>query len=141
MTLPDVNVWLALISNLHSHHRAALEWFDGMGAQEANFCRITQLSLLRLLTNAKVMGTDALSQREAWSVFQTFSADFRVAFLMEPEQVERQWRRFSSLPSPSPNQWADGYLAAFASECGLTLVTFDQGFRMYRGLRCVILQP
>ena len=39
----------------------------------------------------------------------------------------------------SPKLWQDAYLAAFAVAAGLSLVTFDQGFRKFRRLQSIIL--
>lgn len=54
--LCDVNVWLALALSGHAQHSAARQWFDSIdGSGEVLFCRATQQSLLRLLTNAAVL--------------------------------------------------------------------------------------
>ena len=55
--------------------------------------------------------------------------DDRVAFLPEPEAMEREFRRLSVLGTPSPKVWADAYLLAFTRVGGLKLVTFDRGLR------------
>jgi predicted nucleic acid-binding protein len=34
----------------------------------------------------------------------------------------------SQLRQPAPKDWADSYLAAFATVSGMTLTTFDHGF-------------
>src|SRR5688572_10247272 len=78
---PDVNVWLALEST----------------DEQIFFCRFTQITLLRLLTNQQVMGVDARNQNSA--------EDERMELHREPEQPERE------------------------HAAGLTIVTFDQGFR------------
>jgi predicted nucleic acid-binding protein len=53
-------------------------------------------------------------------------ADSRIVFLPEPDDLEKDFRSRSRLPSPSPKVWADAYLLAFASVAGLKLVTFDR---------------
>jgi hypothetical protein len=52
-----------------------------------------------------------------------------VAFLDEPNGLEEAFRGFSQRRIPSPKEWADSYLLAFASAAGLKLVTFDQALR------------
>ena len=47
MLLPDVNVWLAVTFDSHSHHPAAKTWFDGLSGQVCYFCRMTQQGFLR----------------------------------------------------------------------------------------------
>jgi predicted nucleic acid-binding protein len=53
MKLPDVNVWLAAAWARHSRHRAAKNWVDTEEGELA-FCRVTQMALLRLPTNAAI---------------------------------------------------------------------------------------
>ena len=53
--LLDVNVWIALAAERHTHHRVARRWFSNLLDEKLAFCRITQLGFLRLLTNRHVM--------------------------------------------------------------------------------------
>jgi|GEM_PF-5589001 len=39
--LPDVNVWIALAAELHTHHRVARHWFSNLQDEKLAFCRIT----------------------------------------------------------------------------------------------------
>lgn len=128
---PDINVWVALSYERHVHHERARKWFEGLAPMAGLFfCRLTQLGLLRLLTVPAVMGPDrAQSQREAWETYDVWLADERVEFLEEPNGIETQFRARTRSQRASPKDWADSYLAAFAQASGLTLVTFDRGFR------------
>ena len=90
--LPDVNVWLALASSHHVHAGSAAAWLDGVTSGEAAFCRVTQMGLLRLLTNPKVMGADVLNQPAAWRVYDRMRSDVRVGFAVEPPGLEKVWR-------------------------------------------------
>src|SRR5579859_3518467 len=56
ISLPDVNVRIALAAEGHVHHLPARDWFTAQSNASVAFCRITQMGLLRLLTNSKVMG-------------------------------------------------------------------------------------
>ena len=40
MFLPDINLWLALAFELHVHHAAAKNWFDGATNDGCCFCRL-----------------------------------------------------------------------------------------------------
>jgi predicted nucleic acid-binding protein len=62
MFLPDVNLWLALVFDAHVHHVAAKSWYDGLSDVACCFCRTTQQGFLRLATNPKAFGDDALSR-------------------------------------------------------------------------------
>ena len=87
--LPDVNVWLAIASDGHEHHDIALQWFDATVAPVC-FCRVTQMSFLRLLTNHKVMGVDALSPTAAIAVYRQLTTE---SVWVLPRN-RRIWRRF-----------------------------------------------
>jgi uncharacterized protein len=121
----DANVWLALVWNRHVHSERATLWFEQAGEQQFFFCRFTQLTVLRLLTTEQIMGRDAKSMSQAWDLWDRLWADSRIAFLPEPDDLEKEFRSRSRLASPSPKVWADAYLLAFASVAGLKLVTFD----------------
>ena len=54
-----------------------------------------------------------------------------VGFADEPPGLFPRWKAFADLPSPSPKRWMDAYLAAFAVEAGLTMVTADGDFNVY----------
>ena len=99
--LPDVNVWVALTSDRHVHHVVAKEWFQNLGSEQVAFCRITELSLLRLLTNHHVMGEDVLQPHLAWQVYDELRADPRVVFL--PERVGREHPRKVTECGSSPD--------------------------------------
>ena len=134
----DANVWLALLWSRHIHADDAREWFERSSDEKFLFCRITQITVLRLLTTAAVMGADVKGMHEAWNLWDRVCADDRIEFLSEPEAIEREFRGFSSRRSASPKVWVDAYLLAFASVVGLKLVTFDRGLRT-RGVDVHIL--
>ena len=140
MHLADINVWLALTFDSHVHHPAAKVWFDGLpsGAM-CYFCRHSQKGFLRLATNQKVFGTDAVTLPEAWQKYDTFLSDPRVAFAEEPADLEVHWRIFTQGRSFSPQVWSDAYLAAFALTGNLEMVTFDKGFTQFPNVTCTIL--
>lgn len=123
----DVNVWVALAHARHPHSGAATVWVESLGPESTlYFCRFTQLGLLRLLTTRSAMGVDAMTQAEAWKVYDLFFNDGRVEFIEEPRSVEAGFRRKTNRREVSAKQWADGYLASFAESAGLRLVTFDR---------------
>jgi toxin-antitoxin system PIN domain toxin len=127
---PDVNVWVALTLETHVHNTVAARWLASLGQEtRVCFCRITQLSLLRLLTTQAMMGSEVMSQAEAWQVYDRWLEDTRMVFLNEPAGLERAFRAHSRRRDPSAKGWTDSYLVAFASASGLTLVSFDQGLR------------
>jgi uncharacterized protein len=137
--LLDANVWLALAAEAHSHHGAAKAYWEGRAAPVTAFCRITQMTFLRLLTNKTVMGSHVLSPSAAWVKAAEFLALPEVQLLSEPHGLEETWETFSQTGRLSPNLWTDAYLAAFAKCAGLRLVTFDKGFSRFENLDCLVL--
>ncbi|HEY3761381.1 MAG TPA: TA system VapC family ribonuclease toxin [Verrucomicrobiae bacterium] len=137
--MPDINVWIALASDRHVHHNAASVWFDDVESEGAVFCRVTQMGMLRLLTNSHVMGTDVVTQKEAWQIYQQLSRDHRIIFLNEPSDIEHEWQQLTQGDSASTNTWTDAYLAAFASIRGLKVVSFDSDFKKLLGSNVMIL--
>lgn len=137
--LPDVNLWLALAFESHTHHSAAKGWFDGLTGDACVFCRMTQQGFLRLATNAKAFGDEAVTLAEAWGIYDAFMADQRIYFGLEPSGIEPFWRDYTFRRTFSPKVWNDGYLAAFARAAGYHLVTFDQGFSQFADLDGAVL--
>jgi len=142
--LCDSNVWLSLALSKHVHHTAAREWL-GTVEEPASvfFCRATQQTVLRLLTNATVLGAygnPPLTNHEAWSVYEAFLADDRIAFRAdEPAGVEPLWKELAMRETASPKLWMDAYLAAFALAGRYSMVTTDAAFRQFRGLDLLVL--
>jgi predicted nucleic acid-binding protein len=86
------------------------------------------MGLLRLLTNTRVMGADALSEESAWRVFFELAKDSRVTFAEEPEGIEWEWKRLTSRRTAGASRWTDAYLQAFAGLREMRVLTFDRGF-------------
>ena len=139
MLLPDSNVWLALALSRHIHHAAARDWLDRVSEPgSVFFCRATQQSLLRLLTNASVLrpyGNSPLTNREAWNVYEALLADDRIVLRAEePSALEHRWKVFALREAASPKLWMDAYVAGFALAAGLRMVTTDAAYRQFKGL-------
>jgi uncharacterized protein len=129
LNFPDVNVWIALIWGRHIHSETARLWFEAAADEKFLFCRITQISVLRLLTTERAMGKDVQTMPGAWKLWDRLTTDDRIAFLPEPVGLERGFRTASQLPSSSPKVWADAYLLGFAASANLKLVTFDRALQ------------
>lgn len=141
----DTSIWIALTISEHDHNRVAREWFTSVQDSESViFCRSTQQSLLRLLTNAAVFGRygyPPLTNDDAWRAYETILSDDRVTFREdEPDALERWWRRYSQRSTASPKLWMDAYLAAFARAEGCTMVTTDAAFKQFPGLELLLLE-
>ena len=141
MKLVDVNVWLAATWARHAHHDRARRWVDREDDDLA-FCRVTEMALLRLVTNPAVTKADARTRREAWDLVLQLQADPRVRFLPEPPGLAPLWLAFSKKDDSSHLLWTDDYLAAFAQAADADLVTLDGGMHgRYPSVRVVTLRP
>jgi uncharacterized protein len=122
--LVDVGVWLAATWGRHAQHRIARQWFDEQ-SDDLLLCRITQMSLLRLISNPAIMGEDAVTRSEAWRIIDQFWSDNRVLWAEEPDHLEAVFRAISARSDNSHQLWTDDYLAAFAQASGASLATLD----------------
>ncbi len=136
--LVDANVWLAICHDKHTHHRAAMDWFE-KSEGVCCFCRITQLALLRLLTNSKVMELSVKTQADAWKIYDALVERATVALVGEPFQLDRAFRELSNGGHRSPNAWNDAYLGAMSKALAMTFVTFDSVFRTMPGVDALVL--
>jgi toxin-antitoxin system PIN domain toxin len=116
-----------LAHGVHPHHAAAIAWGQSLDPNSRfYFCRLTQLSLLRLLTNPAGMGVDVATQSEAWRIYDLFYENERTFLAEEPKALEERFRVRTCKQESSTKEWADAYLIAFAEAAGLSLVTFDK---------------
>jgi uncharacterized protein len=123
--LVDVGVWLAAVWGRHVHHPAVADWF-GNEADDIVFCRVTQMGLLRLLSDPAILGDDAIDRSQAWRIYDRLWADQRVLWADEPAELGAVWRTISARDDRSHKLWTDDYLAAFAQVGDATLVTLDR---------------
>src|ERR1700749_4255017 len=128
MILLDCGAGLAPVWGRHVHHPAAADWF-GRQPEDLVFCRVTQMSLLRLLSNPAVMGGDAVDRSQAWRTFDQLWADERVLWADEPDELDAVWRAISARDDKSHKLWTDDYLAAFAQASDLTLAPLARKLR------------
>jgi uncharacterized protein len=137
--LPDINVWVALASERHIHNQVAAHWFAGIGDGQVAFCRVTQMGLLRLITNASVMGTDTVNPSDAWRVYKALVTDPRAHFAAEPPGLEETWRQLTRHATVGQSRWTDTYLQAFAQLREMSVVTFDRGFQRFGNPEALVL--
>jgi toxin-antitoxin system PIN domain toxin len=142
---PDLNVWLALSVNGHSHTTDAWEWLDSLPPDvELIFSRFTQIGLLRLLTNTAVMGDQTLTLRKAWAVYDGWISDPRVEFYPEPRNMDAAFR---SATDPFASRHAskavgDCWVLAYSREVRAALVTFDRALHEFaRKHDCAAIIP
>src|SRR5579884_2217292 len=96
LSFPDVNVWMAVLLPEHIHHNVAKTWWNSDSSDSICFTRVTQISVLRLLTTSSVMNGKPLTMKAAWKTYDRLFADDRVSYMPEAADVERHFRRYAS---------------------------------------------
>ena len=132
--LCDLNFLLSVITDRHKGFAVSTSWLDPKSDSSLGLCRLTQLGLLRLLSNKSVMGEDVCTQKEAWNVWDQLLSDNRFTFWTEPLKLDLQLRSLTLGRQITPKLWNDAYLAAFALASSRSLVTFDKGFSQFENL-------
>src|SRR5262245_46710362 len=129
--LLDVNVLLALVWPRHEMHAAAHTWFSKSGGKAWATNPLTQLGVMRLLTNP------AVAQR---AVNPSVALDVLSGLIRHPgHEFWHLDREIPALLAPSAGrfqghkQLADAVLLCQAVERGAVLVTFDTGIRELTG--------
>jgi uncharacterized protein len=137
----EVGVWLAAVWGRHVRHPVAADWWD-RETDDIVFCRVTQMGLLRLLSNHAIMGDDAIDRSLAWRTYDQLRADERVLWADEPAELNAVWRATSARDGKSHKLWTDDYLAAFAQASNATLTTLDRNMPgRYPSVQVELLLP
>lgn len=112
----DTNIWLALTFASHPLHAAAAGAFaNTTAADKALFCRSTQQSVLRLMSDPRLAaqyGVAPISNRDAFARLEMFMARPNVGCVEEPAALLPRWKAYADLTTASPKRWMDAYLAA-----------------------------
>ena len=138
LDLLDINVWLALVDENHTHHVRARRYWEEESAPQIAFTRVTMLGFVRLLTHSKVMQGNPFTPAQAWNAYRAFRQLPEIVWLGDLDEdaqatdaVMVRWIGDSGF---STLHWTDSYLAALAETYGCRLVSFDRGFERYQPL-------
>lgn len=143
----DTNVWLAATFPKHVFYPLAQKaLLQCTPAKPAVWCRATEQSFMRLASTASIQRTyDAIGQtnRSVWQALETLQALPQVSWQAEPPGIFEKWRSLATIDTASPKVWMDAYLAAFAIQSGLRIVTLDKDFKNFelQGLDLLLLSP
>ena len=129
--IADINVLLPILVEGHTFHPAAWRWWQGRADASVGLCLPTQLGVLRMLTNAKVMGGDPVTPSQALAAWNALAADPRCVWLDTEPGQDAFLSRFVANRRPSPNLWTDAWLSALAAIKGVGLTSFDADFRSF----------
>lgn len=138
--LPDVNVWLALVDENHSHHDKAVAYWQDQSSPEIAFCRVTSLAFLRLSTHPKVLSRP-LANNEAWDIYRRYRTEAGVGFIDDAPEVDTGFMALSRDDDFQHRLWTDCYLAALARYRNCRIVSFDADFNRFVGLAVLHLAP
>ena len=119
--LPDVNVLLALLQPGHVAHEIAGQWFCAV--EKFATTPVTELGLLRLSLNPKVMGQQ-VAPAAALASLSSVRADSRAIFL--PDDGTLDDPLISDRGLQGHRQVTDFHLVNLAARHGMLLVTLDQ---------------
>ena len=140
--LLDVNVLLPALLPQHPAHATATAWLGRQPAGSLRYALPVQLGVLRLLSQALVMGAGVLSPEVALKTWAALVEALQMQEIGAPQPAHGEHLlRFVTGRTPTPQLWTDAWLAALAHVHGCAMVTFDQGFRSFPGLAVTLLQP
>ena len=126
--LLDVNVFLALLSENHTHHQLVTTWFNTPGLRWA-ICPFTEAGFLR---NATAPRSGQITMSEATAVLARMAQEPGYHYL----PIAADWQ---TLCSPfftrlyGTKQVTDAYLLGLALREGLVLVTMDKAIMHLAG--------
>jgi toxin-antitoxin system PIN domain toxin len=127
ISLPDVNVLLALAWSNHVHHASAHAWFAKASGAGWATCILTQSAFLRLSLNPQVVGV-SLDCQSAIKLLTTLVSHPQHQY---PDVAPAITRTPFEQLIPRINgyhQVSDATLLHFARFHNMKLVTFDQAF-------------
>lgn len=140
--IADANVLLPILTEGHAHREPAVAWWQGLKDGDVGLCLPVRMAMLSLLTIARVMGSGILRPVQAWDAVQHLIDDPRVSLVEQaPAAHAKLWRDNVVRREPTPDLWADAWLAALAQALDSEMVTFDRGFRTFSNLKLHLLVP
>ena len=129
--LVDVNVLLALLWPRHESHHAAQAWFAGPGHRAWATNPLTQLGVLRLLTNPAVT-QGAVSAITALNVLNEAVSHKGHEFWPLDKEFQAKFKSLSGRIT-GHQQWMDALLLWHATQHDGVLVTFDAPLKALAG--------
>ncbi|HEX7740488.1 MAG TPA: type II toxin-antitoxin system VapC family toxin [Marmoricola sp.] len=136
MKLVDVNVLVYARDETSPHHRAAKHWLDHAlsGDTSIGFPWLVLVGFIRLVTHPSVMASP-LSPSEAMDTVESWLGA-RTAHVVRPgADHARLMRESLEAAGTGGNLTNDAHLAALAIEHRASVVSFDDDFDRFPGLR------
>ena len=140
MTLVDTNLLVyARFTDAPEHDRARA-WLGALfddGDGTVAFCWPVVYSLIRLTSNTRAFGRNALTVRDAWADIAAYLAQPAARIVSPGPGHAAIAAELAATPGVRSDDVPDIEIAALAIEHGLVLATHDSGFRRFSGLRVV----
>jgi toxin-antitoxin system PIN domain toxin len=121
VTLPDVNVLLALAWPNHQHHATAHRWFQRTGKAAWATCALTQLAFVRLSSNPAYTPAPVSPQQAADLLAEYIAHEGHHFIDRMPPLTTTTFQH-----AIGHQQVNDAYLVRLAEEHRLTIATFDR---------------
>ena len=86
-TAPDGNVWIALASEPHTHHRVARRWFRNRQDKRPGSAALPGWAFAKLFTNKHVMEEEVMSPDATWQAYRILRLDRRIGSAAEPSEL------------------------------------------------------
>lgn len=140
MDLPDNNVLIHAFRRESPDHGTAKEWLEDslIRGLPLRLFPTVETGFLRLVTHPRIFPNPA-PFATAWSFLEILFAAPGVEIAPWTSAARNRWGRLCMELGLRGNDCNDAMLAALALERGLRVVTFDQGFRRFPGLRLLVL--
>lgn len=141
VTLPDVNVLVALAWPNHLHHRAARSWFTANRDEGWATCSITQIGFVRLSANSKVTDATATAADAVAVLGRLVDMGHHRYFVDDIDLLVSDDDSMALVQGY--RQVTDAHLLAVARRHDAALVTFDRGAAGLdpQGSDTVLLRP
>ena len=136
MKIVDLNVLLYAINEDSVHHRAARRWWHGAtnGEEPIGFPWVVLLGFLRLATSPAVFASP-LEPDAALLTVDTWLSLPVARLVREKDEHWEILRRLLAEAGTAGNLVTDAHLAALAISHGAVLVSSDNDFSRFKGLR------
>ena len=136
MKLVDLNVLLYVVNKDAVHHQASLDWWEEtlQGDEPVGLAWVVLLGFLRLSTNPAIFPSP-LDSETALAKLGTWLSLDQARLVRESDD---HWHILCGLlaeTGSAGNLTTDGHLASLAISHGATLVSFDNDFARFPGLR------
>jgi toxin-antitoxin system PIN domain toxin len=128
VSLPDVNVLIALFDPGHIHHDAAHEWFASVGDGAWATCPLTENGFVRVLSNPAYPGRRTTVADAAARLGRLTRTEHHVFWQERISILDPA--RFSPSDLTGHREITDAYLLGLAVAYDGALVTFDRGVRL-----------